>query len=101
MRIRPRHVTVGTCLFALAALTTTSTALAQTPPANAPGANGTPPTDVTQSVAQGPAERTAPEEAAPPTDSTSVAVSAGGQYAAGNSRPYAATGQGKLDIDRK
>jgi hypothetical protein len=101
MRTRSSLARIATCLFPFAALTTTaSPALAQTPPANAPGANGTPPTDVTQSVAQAPAERTAPTEAAPPTDSTAVAVSAGGQYAAGNSRLYAATGQGKLDLRR-
>jgi hypothetical protein len=73
---------------------------AQTPPPAAPGATGAPPVDLTQTVAQAPAERAAPEEAASPTDSTTAAVSAGGQYAAGNSRLYAATGQGKLELRR-
>jgi Protein of unknown function, DUF481 len=81
-------------------ITTTRPTLAQTPPPGAPGATGAPPADMTQTVAQGPAERAAPPEVAPPTDSTSAAVSAGGQYAAGNSRLYAATGQGKLDLRR-
>jgi hypothetical protein len=89
-----------TCFAALAALTTARSTFAQTPPPGAPGALGAPPTDLTQSVAQGPTERAAPEEAAPPTDSTTAAVSAGGQYAAGNSRLYAATGQGKLELRR-
>lgn len=101
MRSLPFQPRLAASLFAFAALTTGSLpALAQTPPAGAPGATGAPPADLGQSVAQGPTERAAPEEAAPPTDSTSAAVSAGGQYAAGNSRLYAATGQGKLDLRR-
>ena len=79
---------------------TASPAFAQAPPPGAPGATGAPPADLSQSVAQAPAERAAPEEAAPPTDSTTAAISAGGQYAAGNSRLYAATGQGKLELRR-
>lgn len=100
MRSRPFGARFFACSSALAALTTASLpALAQTPPPDAPGANGVPPAEVTQTV-QAPTERAAPEEAAPQTDSTSAAVSAGGQYAAGNSRLYAATGQGKLDLRR-
>jgi len=100
MRSRASRTCLTTCLSAFAALISTATpAFAQAPP-GAPDATGAPPADLTQSVAQGPAERTAPVEAAPTTDSTTAAVSAGGQYAAGNSRLYAATGQGKLELRR-
>jgi hypothetical protein len=100
MQFRPSRVRLATGFSAFATLTTAASgALAQVP-AGAPGAAGAPPTDLSQSVAQGPAERTAPEAVAPATDSTNAAVSAGGQYAAGNSRLYAATGQGKLDLRR-
>jgi len=100
MRSGRSVVLLASSLCALAAMTATARpAFAQAPP-GAPGATGTPPAEVTPTVAQGPTERAAPEEAAPPTDSTSAAVSAGGQYAAGNSRLFAATGQGKLELRR-
>lgn len=100
MRHRRLRVRIATCLASLSLATTAAIpAFAQEPPPGAPGANGAPPADLTQTV-QAPAERAAPEQAAPPTDSTTAAVSAGGQYAAGNSKLYAATGQGKLDLRR-
>jgi hypothetical protein len=101
MRFPASRTFLATCLSALAGLSTTaSPVFAQTPPPDAPGATGAPPADLTQTVAQAPAERAAPEAAALPTDFTTAAVSAGGQYAAGNSRLYAATGQGKLELRR-
>lgn len=100
MRTRFSRAPLAACLCAATVLTATALpALAQTPPTGAPEAAGAPPADVSQTV-QAPTERAAPEAAAPPTDSTTAAVSAGGQYAAGNSKLYAATGQGKLDLRR-
>lgn len=100
MRFRLLRPSVALSSAALAAILVLGRpTFAQTPPTGAPGANGAPPADLTQTV-QAPTETTAPEAAAPPTDSTAVAVSAGGQYAAGNSRLYAGTGQGKLDLRR-
>ena len=98
MRLHPAGACAAACAFV--ALTSISLpSLAQTPPPGAPGAAGAPPTDLTQTV-QAPTERAAPTDAAPPTDTMSAAVSAGGQYAAGNSRLGAATGQGKFDLRR-
>ena len=42
----------------------------------------------------------APDLAAPTTDSTNAALSAGGQFASGNSKLFAATGLGKFDMRR-
>ncbi len=88
---------LGTSSVVAAACTLSSSALAQ--PAGAPAATGTPPADISGAVAA-PTELKAPEKAAPPTDATNVAISAGGQMATGNSKLYAGTAQGKLDLRR-
>jgi hypothetical protein len=89
------RTTGGTALLVALLSLTPSIALAQA----APAANGTPPADVAQVVAA-PTARDAPAIPPPTTDSTSAAVSAGGQFATGNSRLYAGTGQGKFDLRR-
>jgi hypothetical protein len=71
-------------------------ALAQAPP---PSQTGTPPADLAQAVAA-PKAADAPTIAAPATDSMNAALSAGGQYATGNSKMFSATGLGKFDIRR-
>jgi hypothetical protein len=63
-----------------------------------PSESGTPPADLTQAVAA-PKAADAPT-LAPPTDSMNAALSAGGQYAAGNSKLFATTGLGKFDVRR-
>jgi hypothetical protein len=68
-----------------------SSALAQTA--------ATPPADLTMAVAvPKPTEALKPFE--PSVDSTNAAISAGGQYAAGNSKLLAGSVQGKFDIRR-
>ncbi len=76
----------------------TAAALAQAAPP-APSETGTPPADLAQTVTA-PKAADAPTIDAPSTDSMNAAVSAGGQYAAGNSKLFAATGLGKFDIRR-
>ncbi len=83
-------------LFLLGLWSQAKTAQAQAP---APAESGTPPADVAQAVAA-PKAADAPAEAPPPTDSTNAALSAGGQYATGNSKTFAATGLGKFDMRR-
>jgi hypothetical protein len=63
-----------------------------------PSESGKPPPDLSQAVAA-PKAADAPT-IKPATDSTNGAVSAGGQYAAGNSRLFAVTGLGKFDMRR-
>jgi hypothetical protein len=75
-----------------------SGALAQAAPP-APSESGTPPADLSQTVAA-PKAADAPVLAAPTTDSMNAAVSAGGQFASGNSKLFAATGLGKFDMRR-
>jgi hypothetical protein len=65
----------------------------------APAQAGKPPADLAQTVTA-PTGADAPTLAAPATDSTNAAVSAGGQFAAGNSKLFAATGLGKFDMRR-
>jgi hypothetical protein len=76
----------------------TAAALAQAAPP-APSESGTPPADLAQAVAA-PKAADAPDLAAPTTDSTNAALSAGGQFASGNSKLFAATGLGKFDMRR-
>jgi hypothetical protein len=82
------------CTTALLALV-----LAWTTPASAQTA-GTPPSDVAQAVAapKAPSDVPKPNEVGP--DSMNAAVSAGGQYAAGNSKLFAGTALAKFDIRR-
>ncbi len=80
----------------LVALSTTSIALAQAPPAPPTGA---PPPDAKALVEAPKAPGEAPKIAAP-TDSTSASVSAGGQWAAGNSNLLAGTLNGVFDMRR-
>jgi len=63
-----------------------------------PSESGAPPADLTQTIAA--PKPVAPPAAAPATDSTNAAVSAGGQYATGNSKLFAATALGKFDMRR-
>jgi hypothetical protein len=80
-----------------AALFTLATpALAQTPPTG----TGAPPADLTQTVVapKGPGDGPKPNDTS--ADSTDAAISAGGQFATGNSREFAATGLGKFNIRR-
>ena len=87
---------LGTLLF-FGATTWAAAAEGQaTPPS--PAESGAPPAELTQAVAA-PKAADAPT-IAPPTDSTNAAVSAGGQYAAGNSKLFAVTGLGKFDVRR-
>jgi hypothetical protein len=65
-----------------------------------PAQTGAPPADLSQSVAAAPKAADAPNLAAPATDSTNAAVSAGGQFASGNSKLFAASGLGKFDMRR-
>jgi hypothetical protein len=73
------------------------TAFAQ---AAAPAQSGQAPADVAQTVAAPKAVDAPTIEAATPTDTTDVSISAGGQYASGNAKEFAATGLGKVDLRR-
>jgi hypothetical protein len=84
-------IILGTCAW-------TTGALAQAT-APVPAQSGAPPADLTQTVAA-PTAADAPTIAPPDTDSTNAAVSAGGQFASGNSKLFAATGLGKFDMRR-
>jgi hypothetical protein len=91
-----RTHTIATVALSVATLLCVSgSAQSQTPP---PAETGTPPADLKQSVAA-PTAASAPTLAAS-TDSMNAEVSAGGQFAAGNSKLFAATGLGKFDIRR-
>jgi hypothetical protein len=59
-----------------------------------------PPADVAATVAAPTAAGAPPAPPPPMTDSTNAAVSAGGQFATGNSRSIAMTGTGKFDMRR-
>jgi hypothetical protein len=87
-----------TCVILLGSSAWTEAARAQTAPPT-PAQTGTPPADLGQAVAA-PKAADAPDLSAPTTDSTNAAVSAGGQFASGNSKLFAATGLGKFDMRR-
>ena len=89
--------TLSCLAFCAAAVAEARPALAQT--IVQPG--GAPPADVAPTVAAptGPADAPKPNDLTV-LDSTSAAISAGGQFAAGNSRNFAGTGQGKFDMRR-
>jgi Protein of unknown function, DUF481 len=77
--------------------------LAVAAPASAQSAGSTaaaPPADLTATVTAPKGPVGPPALLAPSVDSTNIAISAGGQYSAGNSQQGAATAQGKLDIRR-
>ena len=92
-----RSTTVAGVIF-LGTSAWTAAALAQAAPP-APSESGTPPADLAQTVAA-PKTADAPDLARPSTDSTNAALSAGGQFASGNSKLFAATGLGKFDMRR-
>jgi putative salt-induced outer membrane protein len=79
-----------------ALLTLATSVLAQTPPIG----TGAPPTDLAATVTapKGPGDGPKPYELS--VDSTDAALSAGGQFATGNSRQFAATALGKFNIRR-
>jgi hypothetical protein len=61
----------------------------------------TPPADIAQAVTAPKVAGEAPPEPPPPlTDTLNAAISAGGQFATGNSKLAAASGLGKMDIRR-
>ncbi len=94
-RFAPPFFLVGA--VSLAMLAWSAPAGAQAPPA--PSQSGAPPADLSQSVSA-PTGLEAPEIEAKKKDSTNAAVSAGGQYAAGNSKTVAVTGLGSFDMRR-
>jgi hypothetical protein len=83
--------------FTTALLTLATPVLAQTPPSG----NGAPPADLTQAVVapKGPGDGPKPTDVAR-IDTTDAALSAGGQFATGNSQQFAATGLGKFNMRR-
>ncbi len=87
-------ITLLPALFTLAA-----PAAAQAPAAGS--TNAAPPPDLALAVTAPKGPGAAPPAPIPPSlDTTNIALSAGGQYAAGNSKLGAVTGLGKLDLRR-
>jgi hypothetical protein len=83
-------------VIAAAVLGVATPALAQTTPTG----NGAPPADLAPAITapKGPGDGPKPNEIS--VDSTDAALSAGGQFATGNSRQFASTGLGKFNIRR-
>lgn len=90
-------ISTSSAALTTALLTIATPVLAQTPPSG----NGAPPADLTQAVVvpKGPGDGPKPNDDAP-IDTTDAALSAGGQFATGNSQQFAATGLGKFNMRR-